>query len=68
MPMPAKMELANGSLPIDANFGAAAQTDAVLAVNRFCARVWRQTGIFPSRSAQALTRVAFFQEPYLELR
>ena len=57
MPMPAKIELAEGALPIDATFGVAAQSDARLAtaVGRFLARTWRQTGIFPSPSGSAAT-------------
>ena len=57
MPMPAKIDLAEGALPIDATFGVAAQTDAHLApaVNRFLARIWRQTGIIPSPAGSEAT-------------
>jgi hexosaminidase len=57
MPMPAKMDLAAGALPIDATFGVAADTNARLApaVKRFLARVALQTGIFPSPAGAAST-------------
>jgi hexosaminidase len=57
MPMPAKVDLAAGKLPIDATFGVASDTDARLApaVKRFLARVARQTGIFPAPSGTAAT-------------
>ena len=57
MPMPAKMDLAAGALPIDATFGVAADIDARLApaVKRFLARVALQTGIFPSPAGAAST-------------
>ena len=57
MPMPAKMDLAEGFLPIDPTFGVALQTDARLApaVKRFLTRVWRQTGIVPSPSGSSST-------------
>jgi len=57
MPMPAKMDLAEGALSIDAGFGVAPGTNARLAsgVKRFLTRVWRQTGIFPSPSGPSAT-------------
>src|ERR1022692_392340 len=57
MPMPAKMDLAEGALPIDASFGVTADTDPRLApaVKRFLARVARQTGIFLAPSGSAAT-------------
>ncbi len=57
MPMPARMELAAGSLPIDATFGVAPDVPARLgpAVKRFLARIWQQTGIFPSPAGPAAT-------------
>src|SRR5580704_19655143 len=57
MPMPAKMDLAAGALPIDATFGVAPDGDARLApaVKRFLARIWKQTGIFPSPTGPAAT-------------
>src|ERR1017187_6221789 len=57
MPMPARVDLAAGKLPIDATFGVGSDTDARLApaVKRFLARVARQTGIFPSPSGSAAT-------------
>jgi hexosaminidase len=57
MPIPARMDLTEGALPIDATFGVAPQTDARLApaVKRFLARVWRQTGLVPSPSASSST-------------
>ena len=57
MPLPAKVDLAEGALPIDSSFGVAADTDARLApaVKRFLARVARQTGIFPAPSGSAAT-------------
>jgi hexosaminidase len=57
MPMPAKMEAAEGTLPIDATFGVSPDANARLApaAKRFLTRVWRQTGIFPSRSGAAST-------------
>ena len=57
MPMPARMDPVEGALPIGATFGVAAQTDARLApaVNRFLARIWRQTGIIPSPAGSTPT-------------
>jgi hexosaminidase len=57
MPLPAKMDLAEGALPIDGAFGVTPDLNTRLApaVNRFLARVWRQTGIFPSPSGSAAT-------------
>src|ERR1017187_1360345 len=57
MPMPARVDLAAGELPIDATFGVGSDTNARLApaVKRFLARVARQTGIFPSPSGSAAT-------------
>jgi hexosaminidase len=57
MPMPAKMDPAEGSLPIDATFGVASQANERLApaVKRFLARMWRQTGIVASPSGSAAT-------------
>src|SRR5580704_1245745 len=57
MPMPAKMDLAAGALPIDATFGVAPDANARLApaVKRFLTRVWRQTAIFPAPSGSAAT-------------
>src|ERR1700691_483574 len=57
MPLPAKMDLAAGSLPIDATFGVAPDADARLApaVKRFLARVAQQTGIFLSHSRSSAT-------------
>ena len=57
MPAPAKMDLADGVLAIDATFGVAPGYHANLApaVSRFLARVWRETGIFPSPSGPAPT-------------
>ena len=57
MPMPAKVVTADGALPIDATFGVARGANARLApaVKRFLARVWQQTGIFPSPSGSATT-------------
>ena len=57
MPLPAKMDLAAGTLPIDATFGVAPEANASLtpAVKRFVARVARQTGIFPRPSGSAAT-------------
>ena len=55
--MPARMDPVEGALPIGATFGVAAQTDARLApaVNRFLARIWRQTGIIPSPAGSTPT-------------
>jgi len=57
MPLPAKMDLAEGALAIDATFGIAPGFDSRLApaVSRFQARVWHQTGIFPSPAGPAPT-------------
>jgi len=57
MPMPAKMELAEGALPIDASFGVAPGTDSRLApaAKRFLACVARQTGIVLAPSGWAAT-------------
>ena len=57
MPMPAKIDLSAGALPIDATFGVAADVDGRLApaVKRFLARVARQTGIFLAPSGSAAT-------------
>jgi hexosaminidase len=57
MPLPARMDLAEGALPIDASFGVAPDANASLApaVKRFLARVWRHTGIIPSPSGSAAT-------------
>jgi len=55
--MPAKIDFADGSLAIDATFGVAPGANSALepAVQRFLARVWRQTGIFPAPSGPAAT-------------
>jgi hexosaminidase len=57
MPVPAKMELAEGALHIDATFGVAADIDGRLApaVKRFLERIARQTGIFPAPAGRAPT-------------
>jgi hexosaminidase len=56
MPMPAKVELTAGYLPIDSSFGVAADSVRLApAVNRFLARVFRQTGIFPAPAGSAAT-------------
>jgi hexosaminidase len=57
MPMPAKMELAEGALPIDASFGVTAGIGSRLApaVKRFLARVARQTGIVLAPAGSAAT-------------
>ncbi len=57
MPMPAKVELGDGALPIDATFGVAADVNPNLVpgVKRFLARIWRQTGIFPATAGSAAT-------------
>jgi len=57
MPLPAKMEVGEGSLAIDASFGVTPgfHTNLAPAVSRFLARVWRQTGIFPSPAGPAPT-------------
>ena len=57
MPMPARVDLAAGKLPIDATFGVGSDTNARLApaVERFLARVARQTGIFPAPAGSAAT-------------
>jgi hexosaminidase len=57
MPMPAKMDLTTGALPIDATFGVAPGTHAYLApaVKRFLSRVWQQTGIFPAPAGSSPT-------------
>jgi hexosaminidase len=55
--MPAKVDLADGALPIDATFGVATGVNPSLApaVKRFLTRVWRQTGIFPAPAGSAAT-------------
>lgn len=57
MPLPARVNLADGALAIDATFGVAPgfQANLAPAVSRFLERVWRQTGIFPSPSGPAPT-------------
>ena len=57
MPLPAKMDFKAGGLPLDATFGVAPGAHAylALAVKRFLARVWQQTGIFPAPSGLAST-------------
>src|SRR5215471_19060941 len=52
MPMPAKVEAANGKLAIDATFGAGGDVNGVLApsVKRFLTRVAHQTAIIPAPS------------------